>query len=60
MNQFTPRHSLDTMARLSNEDMADRHTLHTARPTAMQEALLGCIKSVCPADISLDMACLQT
>ena len=25
MNQFTPRHSVDTMTRLSNEDMADIH-----------------------------------
>ena len=25
MNQFTSRHSVDTMARLSNGDMADMH-----------------------------------
>ena len=30
MNQFTPRHSVDNMARLSNADMADMHTWHTA------------------------------
>ena len=41
MNQFTPRHSVDTMARLY--PMADMH-MHTAGPTAMWEALLGYIQ----------------
>ena len=30
MNQLTPRHRIDTMARLSNEDMADMHMAYGA------------------------------
>ena len=57
MIQLTPRHSVDTMARLSNENMA---YMHIARPTAMQAALQDCIRSVFATDICLDIACLLT
>ena len=50
MNQLTPRYSVDTIARLSNEDRA---YLHTARPTAMRESVQSCIRSVFLSNICL-------
>ena len=48
------------MARLLIEDIWLMCIWHTTRPTAMREALLGCIRSVFATDICLDIACLQT
>ena len=56
MNQFTPRHKVDTMACLLNEDLAD---MHIAYGTANGNASLyqECFPS---RDICLNIACLQT
>ena len=35
-------------------------TWHMLRPTAMQQALLGCIMIIFPTDVCLNIACFQT
>ena len=48
-NQFTPRHTVDTMAHLSNEDITDM-TNDAANGNTRRPAI-GCIRSVFPTDI---------
>ena len=54
MNQLTPRHSIDTMACWSYEDMADMHMAYGA---VNGNARGGCIRSGFPTDICVDIAC---
>ena len=58
INQFTTRHSVDTIWLVCQKKILLICIWYAARPMAMREALLGCIRGVFPTDIRLGISCL--